>query len=485
VPQIVSLLPAAPATPAAAPATPTGVAPVTMLPPDLTSPNFLAQFKSALKNLAGAVALPQILTTARPAAAPNGGPLMSPVTDEHAAAVADKPVDANMPALLAELGFAIVPPSFVTPPPVAAAVKTGSPGVQVAQAPVLLIPQPPARPVVQTETATLPVDPGLSQVQSQTPLPQAPSSPQLFAHLKPSDQAPTPAPPAPVVTPQPTLTTAPTPDRSATVIPQPVPAVPAPATAAPAASPLVGLQQAAPGSGAQSGNTSRDHGRRTPDKIAPLAADTAVVQSAPVSSDAAMLAAAATSAPVSAGPPLTSVGPSAVVSQIARHADLIRLPGNRGLRIELHPDDLGGVQVTVRYSPAGGVELHINAEHAATGALVQAGWAELRDSLASQGISADRLMMSVTAPSGAGQADLSGGGNRSDPNAYSSNPNSQGSLSNQTSPNGQGQDQSRQDTPRQPASEGWNGPLDPISSPDGDQRVASATAAPSRIDYRV
>jgi len=254
---------------------------------------------------------------------------------------------------------------------------------------------------------------------------------------------------------------------------------------APSANPLAGLQpvsHASPG-GSQSDTATKDHARHTPDPIAPIATDTAVVQNATVS-DAALVAAAATTAPLSGGPPLTPVGPSAVVSQIARHADLIRLPGNRGLRIQLHPDDLGGVQVTVRYSPAGGVELHINAEHAATGALVQAGWAELRDSLAIQGISADRLMMSVTAPSGAGQADLSGGGgNRSDPSSYSSNQSSQASLSSQNSQNSQGQ--SRQDTPQQRAAQGWNGPLDPTSSPDGNPRVAAATAAPSRIDYRV
>ena len=158
---------------------------------------------------------------------------------------------------------------------------------------------------------------------------------------------------------------------------------------------------------------------------------------------------------------------------------MIRLPGNRGLHIQLHPDDLGGVQVTVRYSPSGGVELHINAEHAATGALVQAGWTELRDALASHGISADRLVMSVTTPSGAGTADLSGGGNRSDPN-YSNS--SQASLS---SPDSQSQGQSRQDNAQQRTSQTWSGGLEPVASTDDNPRVASATGTPSRIDYRV
>jgi hypothetical protein len=134
----------------------------------------------------------------------------------------------------------------------------------------------------------------------------------------------------------------------------------------------------------------------------------------------------------------------------------------------------------VRYSPSGGVELHISAEHAATGALVQAGWGELRDSLASQGISADRLMLSVTGPTGAGQSNLSGnGGDRSDPNSYSSNTtnqSSQGSLDSQG--------QSPQDNAQRRPSQGVSGPIDRISLAD-DRPGAAPTATASRIDYRV
>src|SRR5204863_10022904 len=105
-----------------------------------------------------------------------------------------------------------------------------------------------------------------------------------------------------------------------------------------------------------------------------------------------------------------TVHPGEVVSQIAHQADLYRLPGNRGVRIQLHPEDLGGVQVTVRYGAGGALQLHINVEHAATGALVQAGWSELRNALATQGISPERLVMSVTAPTSSSQLDFSGGG---------------------------------------------------------------------------
>ena len=122
-PQIVSLLPTAPAMPAATPAAATSatsaVAPGTLLPPDLTSPNFLAQFKAALKTIANVVVPPQL--TQRPATDPNAAPLMSAVSDDlsqpevPSAADADKHAVALMPDLLAELGFAVVPPAFPMP----------------------------------------------------------------------------------------------------------------------------------------------------------------------------------------------------------------------------------------------------------------------------------------------------------------------------------------------------------------------------------
>jgi Flagellar hook-length control protein FliK len=574
VPQIVSLLPTATAMPAATPALSPAPAPGTLLPPDLTSPNFLAQFKSALKTLAKVVVPPQL--TQRPPTDPNAGPLMSPVTDGQPEAPA--PVDTDkdaakhaaslMPALLADLGFAVVPPAFPMPvPPNAVASGTAGAATQpllqrvvaqpqlpqsAAQAQVpqsaaqAQVPQSAAQPQlpqsaapvgmqpeatlglplqaspVQVQAASDPQLPqappethlakALPEVQLAQPLPDAqlgqaladlqlaqalpeallgqalpllppqtapvPLSRQPLDHLKPADQ---PLSPVSAAMAQPSPATAP--DVSATVMLQPAPGPHQPTAAAPAATqglPIAVAQQASKG-GSQSGSASSDHGRHTPDKSATISSEVTPVQSAPAS-DVAMAAAAATTMPASTDALPVQVGPSQVASQIANHADLIRLPGNQGLQIQLHPDDLGGVQVTVRYSPTGGVELHINAEHAATGALVQAGWGELRDALATQGISPDRLVLSVTGPSNAGQADLSGGGgNRSDPSSYGSNPSGQGSLS---SPDGQGQGQSRQDNPQQ-RSPGWNASVEPVSSPDSSPRVAPAIAVASRIDYRV
>jgi flagellar hook-length control protein FliK len=552
VPQIVSLLPTAPAMPAGAPAPvlaqPTSaVAPGTLLPPDLTSPNFLAQFKAALKTIANVVVQPQL--TLRPATDANAtAPLMSPVSEETDAAPraadAEKPVDARMPDLLAELGFAVVPPVFPIPAPAPPVVATGTasapaaperiapalvpqstaprstpplatsgsvivrpapvqPQVQAPAAPdgqtAPALPDPklvqalPNAPIIETlpdavRSRALPMAPvpharpdaklgqALADLQLGQPLPDvlsqalppvhlqtAPVTHQPITHLKPSDQPQSP-------------TSAPT---LAPAVMLPPTSVATPAAPVATSTPQIGLVQAASpdGSAAQSNNASSDRDQHAPDKVASPASEVTTVQSVPAS-DAAMVAAAATT--VNAAPLTVPVSPSQVVSQIARHADVIRLPGNRGLHIQLHPDDLGGLQVTVRYAPGGGVELHINAEHAATGALVQAGWTELRDALASHGISADRLMLSITTPTGAGQADLSGGGsNRSDPNSANS---SQASLS---SPDSQSQGQSRQDNAQQRTSQTWKGGIEPLASTDDNPRVASASPGHSRIDYRV
>jgi flagellar hook-length control protein FliK len=187
----------------------------------------------------------------------------------------------------------------------------------------------------------------------------------------------------------------------------------------------------------------------------------------------AVIAAAAGSTVVNspiALPP--QVRPAEVVAQIAHQADLYRLPGNRGVRVQLHPEDLGGVEVTLRYGVGGALQVHINVEHAATGALVQAGWSELRDALATQGISPERLVMSVTAPPSSSQLDFSGGGSgrQTDP----------GMASFAQSQSGQ----QRQDNSEQTGPRSWNGGVEPTSPSDDNPRVASPSTATLRIDYR-
>lgn len=171
----------------------------------------------------------------------------------------------------------------------------------------------------------------------------------------------------------------------------------------------------------------------------------------------------------------SNVHPSEVVAQIAHQADLYRLPGNKGVRIQLHPEDLGGVEVTVRYGAGGALELHVNTEHASTGDLVQAGWSQLRDALATHGFSPDRLVMSVSAPSSTGASTFSG-----------DNSGRSGTNSNTAAFNfAQGQQQSGQQ--REPGDSrsgfGWRQPFESSTTPV-EPVARSAADSSSRIDYR-
>jgi flagellar hook-length control protein FliK len=179
-------------------------------------------------------------------------------------------------------------------------------------------------------------------------------------------------------------------------------------------------------------------------------------------------------------PTNAQVHPGEVVAQIAHQADLYRLPGNKGVRINLHPEDLGGVQVTLRYAAGGSLELHINVEHATTGALVQAGWTELRDALATQGIGPERLVMSITGPSGANQLDFSsngGGSNRPDSGLAAFTQGGDSASSQQRQDNGSGAENWR-------AGRGWSNGVDSPSASDDTPRSSSGVST-SRIDYRV
>jgi hypothetical protein len=115
----------------------------------------------------------------------------------------------------------------------------------------------------------------------------------------------------------------------------------------------------------------------------------------------------------------------------------------------------------------------MNVEHAATGALVQAGWTDLRDALATQGIHTNRLVMSISAPANASGHDFSNGNGsqRSDSGLASF---TQGQTS-----------QQRQETQDQRATRGWNGGIDPILPSSNDTAPRVAPAGAGHIDYRV
>jgi flagellar hook-length control protein FliK len=487
--------PAAPSAPAAAPAQ------------DNSAPaDFLGQLKTALKNLTKAVKPPAADTEPVPQLPAIA---QAPVTDAPAAPPTPKdsaPVDDSkdaLPDLLATLGFVPVPIAFAPPQPAAERVVAPAAATAAADAALpaataaaqLPVTAPQAAPIDLPQAAAAPIDlpqaAAAAASQARAPLdvsqlPQPAEAPSPLSQTLAATQSPRPRP----------LVVAPATDTAASTAPE-APAAPgdaptqvlgpaitlprgqpalhqvsAPTSASADAPPpvTVAAQQSAPRN--FSGQTSSDDRQQS---RAPLAVeridDTPSAPAAPTI-DAAIAAAAGSTV---ANAPVVlpaHVRPAEVVSQIAHQADLYRLPGNRGVRVLLHPEDLGGVEVTLRYGAGGALQLHINVEHAATGSLVQAGWTELRDALATQGISPDRLVMSVTAPSSSSQLDFSGGGSgrQTDPGMTSFGQSQSG--------------QQRQDNSEQTGPHGWNGAIDPASSSDDTSRVASTGTPTSRIDYR-
>jgi hypothetical protein len=245
-----------------------------------------------------------------------------------------------------------------------------------------------------------------------------------------------------------------------------------------AAAPSHIVQQPATGSdtragGDQGGQEHTPQHDSTPTTAEPTSADQ-TVQPTPL---AAVAGAAAANAPSAAN----AAHPREVVAQIAQQAELYRLPGGRGVRIQLHPDGLGGVEVTLRYGAAGGLELHVNVEHAATGALVQSGWSDLRDALSQQGISPDRLVMSVSGPDGMTVSGPGSAGLSSDSGGFGSG--SDASFRSDAGAMGFGQSSShgQQNGHPAPGRARWTPSVD--ATPQ--EPVNTAAASSSRIDLRV
>ena len=492
---LVSVVPAAPAVPSAPAATAAGGPVGAARPNDNAAPaDFLGQLKTALKNLTKAVTQPNLA----PEATTQIAPAQAPATDAPAAHADLKdapPVDHSadaLPDVLAALGFVPVPIAFAplpTVPSSPAPPDTGKLPAAAAPVPAVLprsaqpeapqptpaVPQAVAQPPAQVELAGLPLP------EAQLPMPEAVSQAVAAAQTPPtktSVAAPktdAPAPPDPTIPTVPTTTTDLTPltPAPAIAVPQGQPALhPAAATGSTFVPPqaIAPAQHGAHQNASQQGSAEDRQQPSSPK--AKRIGDGPSGPPTPAPIDSALAAAArstASSSPIVLSP---QVRPAEVVSQIAHQADLYRLPGNRGVRIQLHPEDLGGVEVSLRYGVGGALQLHINVEHAATGSLVQAGWTELRDALATQGISPDRMVMSVTAPNASSQLDFSSGGN-----GRQTDPGTAGFAQSQSG-------QQRQDTPEQTGQRGWNGAVEPISSADDSPRVASTTAATSRIDYR-
>ena len=467
------IAPAAPATPLlptapSAPASPVSAAPAVI--PDAVAQDFLGQLMAALKSLAGA-ATPQ-------PAAPNATPLAT--TAEAASAALpphapvdgksrDKAVDSVLPEMLAAMGFVTVPTTVqpLMKPPVAEGGATPVSTTDVTS-PSIAIQQPAAAALQQAKTTS-----------DVLPTPQAGVELPKETHVPSQVEAPTVQLPTPVATQaapaaQPVIT-------PSTPVQAQQPAAAATNAVAPTQTTIVHIQPQA--SFHQEQNSQQDERQHTiasalTDSSDSASALSSTVTSAPVADETMLAATTATPANQQASTPAAQVHPGDVVSQIFHQADLYRLPGNKGVRINLHPEDLGGVQVTLRYASGGSLELHINVDHATTGALLQAGWTQLRDALTTQGIAPERLVMSVTGPSGSNQLDLSSNSNGSDRRDPGLAAFTQGGDGGQQRQDAEGNADGTS------GRRGWSTSPDALPTSDDTLRVASVTSA-SRIDYRV
>lgn len=439
----VAPLPVAPASPVGA------VGPAAPVSADPGVTDFVGQLAAALKGLKGLAAAVTGLPIAPATQVASDAP--APSTPDDATV---EPSD-EVPELLAALGLMPVPPA---PPVVPAA--SAQPAPSAAPAPVTALPisQVAAAPVQGTDVPASDITEPASPAKEMPPPAAPPAEPSAATQPQ--------APVAPAPAPSPSTHTA------SEVQPQ---HDQAPAQAAPSPLHAHVLQSGLADSGFQSSaDSGAGHHDGEPAKPAREAA-AVPEQAAPLPDRVyADLANAATSATTSAPQPAAPahVERGDVAAQIAQQVDLYRLPGNKGVRIQLHPEDLGGVQVTMRYAAGGNLELHISTEHASTAHLVEAGWSDLRDALATQGFHPERLVMSVSAPASANQMDFSSnngsGSYRSDPSTAAF-----------AQDGGSSRDRSRGDEART-----WTMGNSPAA--DESTRASTSTTAPaSRIDYRV
>jgi flagellar hook-length control protein FliK len=460
---ILAVLPVAPtaatlSTPAAAPP------PVAPGGPDLS---FVTQLKSALASRAG-VAMPRSIGPSDIDQQLPGEPAPAPADSADAPKLADHDHD-NLPELLASLGYLVVPAAFQPRPN--AQPNGGEASSDTVQAAPGSLETARAR-AAENAAELAPASDSAATGQFET-APQtaslAPVRPTV-AHVDPTGGV--------------SVGTVPLDSSAATAVETTSSAHTDVSAAHHEAGQIVAAMgttgaaaQSAPHAGHQGtfGHSSDDRGTRD-EHAARVASLTDTTTSGDHASTAdqpfVALADGATTATVI--PSATHARASEVVNQIAHQADLYRLPGNKGVRIQLHPENLGGVDVTLRYSAAGGIQLHISVEHAATGQLVQSGWTELRDALATQGISPDRLVISITGPKGANGLDFSSNDSGQPDHGLGSFTQGQSSA---------GQQRQNDDGAQAPA-RGWNPTLDQTSSLANDgARGASASSA--RIDYRV
>jgi flagellar hook-length control protein FliK len=380
---------------------------------------------------------------------------VAPATDDEARTATDTPSD-EMLELLASLGVVLVPNAQTAPLPSDGSAKAGA--SLPANANGLPVPATLLQAAAQTQSSTkAEATPGEAAATTSAPL----TAEGVKDHTAPAPEMPREATPP-----------ADTQANPAVPLPQPGQApVPMPTTAQ---LPTIQPQfQGGADSGFPQGGGDDRHLHSAPK--AEAIDDATPAQAAPLPDQIGATGLNAQTVAVEA-----PVDPQAanVATQIAQQVDFYKLPGNKGVRIQLHPDDLGGVQVTLRYAPGGNLELHINVEHAATGSLVEAGWSQLRDALATQGFEPDRLVMSVSGPASANQLDFSSSNGNG---AYRQDSGLAGFMQDGQS----GQQRNGADDPRA-TTRGWSSAAEPVGAIDDSPRnVSSAGSAASRIDYRV
>jgi flagellar hook-length control protein FliK len=409
----------------------------------------MGQLAAAIKGLKGLAAAVKGMPAAVPQV-PDGTPDAS--KDETPTSDGKQAPSDDVLELLATLGLTLVP-APQTAPLTAPLATDAAPGAKapVALQPALMLPPEVNPKAAQQPAADMPQPSKPQQAGQHVATPEL-DLPNGHVPVDAPQAAATPVEPQPVAQPH-------------TAQAQPTAVTPQLTTLPPE------LQQGQTGSAFQhSSNGNTQHGH------AEAKADSLTMQAVPerVYADAAASAVPTTDATANA--PRADSQAVQVANQIAQQVDLYRLPGNKGVRIQLHPEELGGVQVTLKYATGGTLELHINVEHASTGNLVQEGLNHLRDALATQGFHPDRMVMSISAPSASSQMDFNSnnsGSYRSDPglNAFMQD--------NQSSQQRSGGDDQRN-------ASGWTFTTDTSSASDDAPRTGSTpSAGNSVIDYRV
>ncbi|HET7661648.1 MAG TPA: flagellar hook-length control protein FliK [Oryzihumus sp.] len=343
---------------------------------DATSVAFLAALSAALP-----VPMPQDLATTAPAAGPAGVSSAGGVAASAAA-----------PALPAGLPF--VPPLAPEPADPAVAAPTASAPAPAAQVAMSVAAAPsvaqaagvqwlaPATPVAGPDASpagAVPAEAGRAAATDATDQPRTVVTGQAPAFV------PAPAPPAFVV-PGPE-------DRQPAVetpAPQQDPALPAAGVSAAAA---------APGGGGEARDTGSSGSGDRPRTVLAPPVTPAFHPAAPVHVTTVDLAAPTTQAPAGA-PELPHHQVMTAVSPLLRGPD-----GEQSLRLQLHPQDLGAVNVTVELR-RGEVAIHLHAADGAAADLLRDHLPDLRQQLEDQGLRAGALQVDTGS---AGSADQGSG----------------------------------------------------------------------------